>query len=96
MDYNSKFPVVKRLEGLSAESFINTLNIIFAEYGIPKKIMSDVGTNLVSDRFQQFCKTINIEQAVASAYHHQSNEQVKACIKFIKHTFKNAPIWAGT
>ena len=35
VDYNSKFPVVKRLEGLSAESLINTVKIIFARYGIP-------------------------------------------------------------
>ena len=36
VDYNSKFPVVKRLEGLSAENPINTIKIIFTEYGIPK------------------------------------------------------------
>ena len=35
VDYNSKFPVVKRLEGLSAENLINMVKIIFAEYGIP-------------------------------------------------------------
>ena len=32
--------------------------------------------------------TINIKQAVSLEYHHQSNGQVGACIKFIKHTFK--------
>ena len=57
VDYNSKFPVIKRLEGLSAENLINTIIIIFTKYGIPQKIMSDAGTNIVSDRFQQFCKT---------------------------------------
>ena len=88
IDYNSKFPVAKRLEGLSVESLVKTINIIFAKYGIPQKIMSDAGTNFVSDRFQQFCKSINIEQAVSLAYHHQSNAQVKDCIKFIKCTFK--------
>ena len=51
IDYNSKFPVIKRLEGLSAESLINILKIIFAKYGIPRKIMSNAGTNFVSDRF---------------------------------------------
>ena len=50
--------------------------------------MSDVGTNFVSDRFRKFCSSLNIEQAVASAYHHQSNGQVEACIKFIKSMFK--------
>ena len=70
IDYNSNFPVIKKLEGLSAESLTTTTKIIFAEYDIPQKIMSDGGMNLVSDRFQQFCKTVNVEQAVSSAYHH--------------------------
>ena len=88
VDYNSKFPVIKRLEGLSADNLINTVKTIFAKYGIPHKLMSDVGTNLVSDKFHQFCKSVNIEQAKLSAYHHQSNGQVEACIKFVKHMFK--------
>ena len=37
IDYNSRFPVVKKLEGLSAESLITTTKIIFAECGIPQK-----------------------------------------------------------
>ena len=37
VDYNSKFPIIKRLEGFSAESLINTVKIIFAKYGIPQK-----------------------------------------------------------
>ena len=35
VDYHSKFPVIKRMEGLSMESLITTIKIIFAEYGIP-------------------------------------------------------------
>ena len=70
------------------ENLINMVKMIFTEYGIPEKIMSDVGTNFVADSFWQFCISINIEQGISSAYHHQSNRQVKACIKFIKHTFK--------
>ena len=31
---------------------------------------------------------INVEQAVSLVFHHQSNGQVEACIKFIKCTFK--------
>ena len=96
VDYNSKFPVVKRLERLSADNLINTVKIIFTKYGIPQKIMSDMGTNFIADRFQQLCKSINVEQAISSAYHHQSNRQVEDCIKFIKCTFKIALIQAGT
>ena len=95
VDYSSKFPIVKRLEGMSAENLTNAVKIIFVEYGIPQKIISDAGTNFVSDRFQKFYKAINVEQATSSAYHHQSNGQVEACIKFIKQTFKNVPNLVG-
>ena len=32
---------------------------------------------------------MNMEQLTLPSYHHQSNRQVEACIKFIKHTIKN-------
>ena len=88
VDYNSKFPIVRKLQGLSAEHLISAVSYIFAEYGIPRKLMSDAGTTFVSKKFRHFFKSINIKQAVSSAYHHQSNGQVKACIKSIKQTFK--------
>ena len=88
LDYNSKFPIVQKLQGLSAEHLINAVSAIFAEYGIPRKLMSDAGTNFVSEKFRCFCRSINMEQAVSLAYHHQSNGQIEACIRFIKQTFK--------
>ena len=88
VDYHGKFPVIKGLERLSAESLVNTVKIIFTKYGIPQKILSNTGTSFISDTFWQFCKSINVEQAASLVYHHQSNGQVKACIKFIKCTFK--------
>ena len=84
VDYHSKFPMVKRLEGLSAENLTATVKVIFTEYGILHKLISDAGTNFVSDKFQKFCNSITVEQAVSSAYHHQSNGQIKAYIKLIK------------
>ena len=80
VDYNNKFPVIKRLGGLSAGNLIKMVKTMFTEYGIPHKLMLDAGTNFVSDKFWQFCKSVNIEQVTLSAYHHQSNGQVKACI----------------
>ena len=76
------------MEGLSSESLISTTKVIFTEYRIPHEIMSDTGTNFVSDKFRKFCSRLNIEQAVSSTYHHQSNGQVEACFKFIKCTLK--------
>ena len=88
VDYNSKFPIIRKLQELSAEHLINAVSSIFAKYGIPWKLMSDTGTYFVSEKFRHFCKSINVEEAVSLAYHHQSNGQVEACIKFIKQMFK--------
>ena len=95
VDYNSKFPIVKRLEGLSAENLTNAVKIIFVEYGIPHKIMSDAGTNFVPDRFREFCRAINVEQATSSAYHHQSNRQVEVCINMALLQIHTTPLGPG-
>ena len=84
VNYHSKFTIIKKAEDLSADSLILAYEVIFAEYGIPKKIMSDAGSNFVSDKFRTFGKSLNKEQAFSLSYHHQSNGQVEACIKLIK------------
>ena len=52
VDYHSKFPVIKRMEGLSTENLVITTKVIFTEYGITHKIMSYAGTNFVSNTFR--------------------------------------------
>ena len=49
VDYLSKFPVIKKSEDLSSNSLIPTYKVIFTEYVLSKKIMSDAGNNFVSD-----------------------------------------------
>ena len=56
VDYHIKFPVVMWLKGLSAGNIIKTCKIIFLVYGLPSKILSDVGTNFVSYKFEDFCR----------------------------------------
>ena len=73
IDYHSKFPVIKRMEGLSTESLSTTMKVIFVECSIPHRLMSDTGTNFVSEKFRGYCSRLTIEQAVPSSYHHQSN-----------------------
>ena len=47
VDYHIKFPITKKTEDLSANSLILTCKVISAEYGLSKKIMSDLGTNFI-------------------------------------------------
>ena len=73
IDYHSKFLIVKKTEGLSSDSLVSTFKFVFSEYSIPHKIMSDAGDNFISEKFKNFCNSLNIEQAISLLYHHQSN-----------------------
>ena len=84
VDYHSKFTIIKRLEELSAESLITTIKVKFSKYGIPQKLMSDAVTNFVSDKFQQCCKTINVEQAVSLANHQTGQIVYQICKTYIQ------------
>ena len=73
---------------MSIDSIILAYKVIFSEYGLPNKIMSDVGGNFILYKFKQLWTSMNIQQATLSSYHHQRNGQVEASIKFIEHTVK--------
>ena len=60
--FSSKFSVVKKEESLSEDSLINCFKIIFAEYGFPKKIMSDADANFVSKKFRDVFGDLSIQQ----------------------------------
>ena len=76
------------MDNLSTDSLISACKIVIAEYGNLKRVMSDAGGNFVSEKYKCFVTASNIEQAISSSYHHQSNGQVEACIKFSKCTLQ--------
>ena len=54
-DYYSKFSIVKIVNSLLADDLVQITKLIFAEYGLSKKIISDMGTNFMADTFKAFC-----------------------------------------
>ena len=86
--YYSKSPVVQKVESLLAEDLIQSTKVVVAEYGLPKKLMSDTDMTFVSEQFIAFCRHLNTDQVVTLSYYHQCNGQVEACIKFVKCTIK--------
>ena len=54
VDYFRKFPIIMCAEKLSADSLIVCCKVVFAEYGLPKNIMSGMGTNLILKKSQNF------------------------------------------
>ena len=51
IDYHSIFLIIKKTKGLSADSQILACKLIFSEYGMPKRIMSDAHRNFISEKY---------------------------------------------
>ena len=47
VNYCSKFPVIKKMDGLSADSLIKAVMIVFADFGLPNNIVLDADTNFI-------------------------------------------------
>ena len=49
VDNYTKCPIVKKTDGLLADDLIRVAKIVFTEFRIPKKIVSDTGMNFIPD-----------------------------------------------
>ena len=67
VDYHNKFQSVKKVNSLPAYGPVQMTKLIFVEYSLPKKIVSDMGTNMTVEAFITFCRKMNIEQTITSS-----------------------------
>ena len=49
VDHHNKCPIVKNINKLSADNLMQMAKLILAEYRIPKKIVSEMGTNSMAN-----------------------------------------------
>ena len=61
---------------------------IIYRYGILQKLVSDNGKQFDSDEFKNFCNKLNIVKSFSTVVHPQSNGQVEAVNKTLKHNLK--------
>ena len=61
VDHHSKFPIVNNQ---SSDSLVQMTKLIFAEYRLPKKIVSDADKNFMAGTFKAFCRKMNIQQTI--------------------------------
>ena len=83
--------LTKPWEVIGADMFTlnNKHNLCIIDYHskfpIIKKTEEDLSGGSFQIKFKTYCKSLNIQQEFSSSYHHQSNGQVEACIKLVKH-----------
>ena len=73
VDHYSKFMVVRWIEDHSTQLMVKMLQIVFSDFGIPRTLVTDRGSNFMSTVFAYFCTNMDIIHKVTSAYHHQLN-----------------------
>ena len=64
VDDYSKFPIVKKEDSLAADDLVKPAKIMFNEFELPNKVISDAGLNFISNTVRQFCRQMDIEQAI--------------------------------
>ena len=89
VDYYSKYPVVKRLPEPSPSSVVIAITKqVFAEHGIPTKVVSDNGPHFASTQYRDFAKTWDFKHVTSSPHYPRSNGFVERQIQTIKHVIK--------
>ena len=85
MDYYSKYPFIRKLREFSSKEVIAFIKQIFAELGIPERLISDNSLHFSSQHFRVFAKAWDF---TSSPRYPQSNGMAERCVQTIKAAMK--------
>ena len=71
VDYNSKFVAIKNLKNLKSLIVVSKCKKIFSQCGIPKELITDIGTEFSSHHFKKCLKGWDIKHQTVSPHYHQ-------------------------
>ena len=72
-DYATRYPEAIPLPNIRADTVSNALIQVFTRVGLPKEIVHDQGTNVMSNIMKNMCKNLGIQQIPTTPYHPQTN-----------------------
>jgi len=79
LDLCTHYPEAIPMPQHTAKDVAKALTSIFSRFGLPREILSDQGSDFMSDLMQVFLNDLHIDQIRTSPYHPQSNG---ACERF--------------
>ena len=83
-DYATRFPEAIPLRTIEAEKIAEELIMVFSRFGIPKEILSDQGTNFMSQLLKELYRLMKIHPIRTSPYHPQTDGLVERFNKTLK------------
>ena len=77
VDYATRYPDAAPLKSISTEAFAEALVDMYSRLGVPEEILSDLGTQFVSECMQEVSRLFSIKQLSTTPYHPMCNGLVE-------------------
>lgn len=85
VDSLTRWPIAVPTYNITAETIARVLiDHVVSQHGCPRSILSDLGTNFMSDLMKSVYNICNIEHVTCLPYRQQTNGQVEKCNQTIK------------
>ena len=84
VDAHSKWLDVHLMKSITSAKTIEKLRILFANHGIPQKIVSDNGPSFTSDEFKRFMQANGILHVTSAQYHPSTNGLAERAVQTMK------------
>ena len=89
-DYYSKFPFVYVIPSqVTSTAVIVKMKSLFAEQGVPQRLISDNGGDFSSEAFRRFADQWCFDHVTSSPHYPQSNGFIERHVQTVTHTLKN-------
>ena len=69
VDFSTRYPEAVPLKNIDTETVAEALVDIFSRLGVPEEILSDLGTQFVSDCMREVTRLLSIKQLTTTPYH---------------------------
>ena len=90
VDYTSRYPIICKLNSMTAQHVVGHLKVIFSEYGWPDTSVSDNGPCYVAEAFTKTMQDYRVNLITSSPHYPQSNGLAEKFVQTVKHLFYKA------
>jgi hypothetical protein len=77
VDYSSRYPDAVALKNIDTQSVAEAMLEMFSRFGIPREILSDMGTQFTSNLMKEVGRLLSMNQLVTTPYHPACNGLVE-------------------
>ena len=87
-DAHSKWPEIFQMSSTTTEQTIAVMRQLFAQFGLPKQVISDNGPHFISEEFRHFMPSNGIKHIQSTPYHPATNGAAERLVCTFKQSMK--------